>query len=105
MYLLTPEVRRKWRSIAIGDRSPAIPIGEVENFKLPDNLLLAKKPMRAGLSVGAGNPCSPTELILAEYQDRQNNLLKLQKIQASMKDGLRRVSETAWVKRDSSNDS
>jgi hypothetical protein len=105
MYLLTPEVRRKWRSIAIGDRSPAIPIGEVESFKLPDNLLLAKKPKRAGLSVGAGNPCSPTELILAEYQDRQNNLLKLQKIQASMKDGLRRVSETAWVKRDSSNDS
>ena len=46
MYLLTTKVQDAWSNLAIGDRSPAIPIGEIERFALPDRLLIKKKPKK-----------------------------------------------------------
>lgn len=99
MYLLTADVRASWSKFSTGDRSPAIPIGEIENFGLPENLVLQKKPKRLASPVRAASPQSYTDLILAEYRDRQDKLIKLREFQTSMNEGLNRVWETAWEKR------
>ncbi|MEP2878157.1 MAG: hypothetical protein ABJP13_00040 [Sulfitobacter sp.] len=98
MYLLTPAVREVWRKLATGDRSPSIPIGQIESFHLPENLILSKKPKKVGGQAEPASPESYTDQILAEYQSRQEQLIRLQDIQASMNDGLVRVWETAWTK-------
>lgn len=98
MYLLTADVRASWRRFSLSDRSPAIPIGEIENFGLPENLVLPKKPKRLASPVRAASPQSSTDLILAEFRDRQDKLIKLREFQTSMNEGLNRVWETAWEK-------
>lgn len=96
MYLLTSEVRDSWVKLAIGDRSPAIPIGEVERFGLPENLLLSKKPKKDAGTVDAVASDIYSDLILAEFKVRQANLLKVRELEASMEEGLDRVWHTAW---------
>ncbi len=96
MYLLTTKVRSNWSKLAIGDRSPAIPIGEIERFGLPNNLLLPKKPnepIDATLP-----PENYTALMVAAFKIRQIKLAEIHDIEASMSEGLEQVWETAWSK-------
>jgi hypothetical protein len=98
MYLLVPKVRESWLKLAIGDRSPAIPIGEVERFGLPENLLLEKKPQKGRRLENNSKPASYNDLIVDEFGARQAHLMKMREIETSMKDELDRVWETAWTK-------
>ncbi len=96
MYLLTAKVRSSWSKLAIGDRSPAIPIGEIERFGLPNNLLLPKKtkePINATLP-----PENYTAVMVAAFKDRQIKLAEIRDIEADMAEGLNQVWETAWSK-------
>ncbi|MFG6637922.1 hypothetical protein ACGYJ8_18540, partial [Sulfitobacter sp. 1A12126] len=72
--------------------------GQIESFNLPENLILPKKPKKVGGQAEPASPESYTDQILAEYESRQKQLIKLQDIQASMNDGLVRVWEAAWTK-------
>lgn len=96
--MLTPDVQRSWRGLAIGDRSPAIPIGQIESFRLPENLLLPNKPRQTALPIGSTPARNYTEILLAEFQLRQNKLKELSLIQSSMNEGLDRVWKASWSK-------
>lgn len=96
MYLMTQEIRDSWADIAIGDRSPAIPIGEIERFGLPENLLLQRKPKTSGPKHDAGIAEDHTALILAEFDARQIKLSQLRELETSMNVGLHGVWKTAW---------
>lgn len=98
MYMLMPDVKSSWRRLAIGDRSPAIPIGQIESFRLPENLLLPNKPRQTALSIGSTPPRNYTEILLAEFQLRQNKLKELSLIQSNMNEGLDRVWKASWSK-------
>ena len=98
MYMLTPDAQRSWRGLAIGDRSPAIPIGQIESFRLPENLLLPNKPRQTNLPIGSARPRNYTEILLAEFQLRQEKLKELGLIQSSLDDGLDRVWKASWAK-------
>ncbi|WP_324754340.1 restriction endonuclease subunit S [Roseovarius sp. Pro17] len=98
MYMLTPDVQASWSRVATGDRSPAVPIGIIESFGLPDNLILPRKPKRKSSSDKLASPSSYTDIILLEFQNRQNELERLREIQIEMNDGLDRVSNAAWSK-------
>lgn len=97
MYLLTSDVQESWSKVATGDRSPAIPIGQIESFVLPGNLLFPEKPNRR---IAEGNSASVSgciDLILSEFQNRQNDLKILHEVQEGMNDGLARVWDAAWA--------
>lgn len=84
--------------MAIGDRSPAVPIGQIESFRLPENLLLPNKHRQTTLPIGLTPPRNYTEILLAEFQLRQNKLKELSLIQSSLDDGLDRVWKASWSK-------
>lgn len=92
MYLLTPEIKESWAKFSTNDRSRAIPIGEIERFILPDNLLIPTETMRPSSS------CQCSDSIISEFQEMQSRLLTLRKTQQSLNDGLERVWEIAWAK-------
>ena len=96
MYMLTPDVQSSWRRLAISDRSPAIPIGQIESFRLPENLLLHNKPRQTALPIGSTPPRNYTEILLAEFQLRENKLKELSLIQSSLNEGLDRVWKASW---------
>jgi hypothetical protein len=96
MYLMTPDVRRNWANLATGDRSPAIPIGQIESLSLPENLLVPEQQQRGSSIVGTSSSGHHTNLILSQFEDRQRKLMKLREIQTSMDDGLSRVWQAAW---------
>ena len=98
MYLLTPSVQESWQKLFINKRSPTIPIGEIERFALPENLLIAKTRKKARTSGKDSSTNDPIDNLLAEFQNRQDNLMKLREIEASMNDGLKRVWKSAWTK-------
>ncbi len=98
MYLLAPKVRASWIELANGDRSPAIPIGEIERFSLPEGILHARRPRKSVSEAGSNEPRSDTDLILAEFHDRQEKLIALREIQEAMDDGLARAWTAAWRK-------
>lgn len=98
MYLLAPDVRASWSKFTTGDRSPAIPIGQIESFSLPENLILPKKPKQVISPISSTAPLGYTDLILSEFQDRQKKLMALCEIQKNMDHGLDRVWEAAWTK-------
>jgi len=98
MYLLTSEVRQNWRKLATGDRSPAIPIGQIESFNLPKNLIIPKKKKKAGADTVLEPHQNYTDVILAEFEHRQEQLIKLREIQMSLNDGSERVWDAAWSK-------
>lgn len=98
MYLLTPGVRSNWAKFATGDRSPAIPIGQIESFGLPENLIAPKKAKQPASQLSSNSPLSCTDLILAEFQNRQKQLMKLHEIQTSLNAGLDQVWGAAWMK-------
>ncbi|WP_458791618.1 restriction endonuclease subunit S [Yoonia sp. MH D7] len=98
MYLLTPDVQASWTRAATGDRSPAIPIGIIESFGLPDNLLLPQKPNQNFSNYSQASSSSYTDVIITEFQQRQNELKRLREIEAEMNDGLIRVWGAAWAR-------
>ncbi|MBY6203223.1 hypothetical protein KUV65_17785 [Maritalea mobilis] len=93
MYLLTAKVQESWQGKATDRRSPAIPIGEVERFGVPESLVLrknAKKPSHSPEAESASN------LFLSEYQRLRQNRAKIREIEARMNDGLDRVWGAVW---------
>lgn len=96
MYLLTHEVRDSWNKLAIGDRSPAIPIGEIERFGLHENLLMTRKHGQAGTAEGTLKADKSCDLIIAEFKARRANLQKIRGLEATMKCGLDRTWDLTW---------
>lgn len=97
MYLLTSDVQKSWSKVATGDHSPAVPIGQIESFVLPGNLLLPKKPNQRVTGDKSTLFSACIDLILSEFQNRQNDLKKLHEVQEGMNDGLARVWDAAWA--------
>lgn len=98
MYLMTPEVRSKWRYALTGGQNPSIPIGEVESLGLPENIVLPTKPRNRISSKSAKDASGYVGYIISEFDRRRENLLQVREIQKGMDDGLERVWETAWRK-------
>ncbi|MBR2655560.1 MAG: hypothetical protein IKD58_03545 [Loktanella sp.] len=96
MYLSTQEVRDRWNQLAVGDRSPAIPIGEIERFGLHKNLLMTRKHGRFGAVEGVLETDRYSRLIIAEFEARQANLMKIRVLEAAMKSGLDRTWNLSW---------
>lgn len=96
MYLSTQEVRDRWNQLAVGDRSPAIPIGEIERFGLHKNLLMTRKHGRFGAVEGVLETDRYSRLIIAEFEARQANLVKIRVLEAAMKSGLDRTWNLSW---------
>lgn len=97
MYLLTPAVQANWKTLAISSRSPAIPIGEIERFGLPEKLMVPRKPKkRRQLNENVDSIRRPTELILAEYHRLQESIAKMRKLEESVEDGLNKVWDSVW---------
>lgn len=92
MYLLTREIKESWIKFSTNVRSRAIPIGEIERFSLPDNLLIPMKTMPPSSS------CQYSDSIISEFEEMQSRLLTLRQTQQSLNDGLERVWEIAWTK-------
>ncbi|KEJ89150.1 restriction endonuclease subunit S [Sulfitobacter donghicola] len=98
MYLLSPKVRNHWVELAIGDRSPSIPIGEVERFGLPENLILQTKPKKADPSQKEARLESHIDVIIAEFEARQRHMASIQELEKKITSGINHVWETAWAK-------
>jgi hypothetical protein len=96
MYLLTAKVRNFWSQIAIGDRSPAIPIGEIERFGIPEKLLLEKRPLKASIEAPIGETDTYPYLVLREFEKRQKHLQAIRDFEEEMAQGLEVVWEKAW---------
>jgi len=96
MYLLTPKVREGWYKFVTDKRSPSIPIGQVESFSLPGNLVLSKKPKRSSDLERLDQDHSIAIQILSGFERRQDYLQRQREIQRSMDDGLSRVWKIAW---------
>ena len=98
MYLLAPKVRSHWLKVAIGDRSPSIPIGEVERFGLPENLILQAKPKTAGRSPKNRQLDSSVDVIIAEFEARQRHMENIRELEEKIVSGIDHVWNTAWAK-------
>lgn len=98
MYLLTAKVRNFWSQIAIGDRSPAIPIGEIERFGLPEKLLLEKRPLKASIEAPIGETDTYPYLVLREFEKRQKHLQAIRDLEEDMTQGLEVAWEKAWAR-------
>ncbi|MGC1496295.1 MAG: restriction endonuclease subunit S [Sulfitobacter sp.] len=98
MYLLSPKVRNHWVELAIGDRSPSIPIGEVERFGLPENLILQTKPKKADHSQKEAQLDTHIDVIIAEFEARQRHMENIRDLEKKIASGIDHAWETAWAK-------
>lgn len=96
MYLMTERVRAGWEKLAIGDRSPSLPIGEIERFAIPSNLVTDRKPGKG--TNASGRDDDYTAKVIYAFKDRQDLLRKMRDLEDEMNDGLQRVWETSWSK-------
>lgn len=96
MYLLAPKVRDSWTDLAVGDRSPAIPIGEIERFGLPRNLLTSLRPFKPSKFKRVFRPDSYSTLIVDDFERRQAALLRIRDIEAEMERDLDQAWNLSW---------
>lgn len=96
MYLLTPEVKWSWQDLSIDSRSPAIPIGQIEGFGLPSNIITYSKHKANHERDILQLKSEYINAILKEFEERQENLSKLSKMQKHIYSGLDKVWKLAW---------
>lgn len=92
MYLLNEEVRQSWSRVAIGDRSPAIPIGEIERMGIPNNLITA----RGEAKVEPDPNESFSALVDEEFKKYRARLDRIKENKILLKEGLQRIWKVAW---------
>jgi len=97
MYLLSKEIHNSWYRYTSSLINPSIPISAIERLALPANIILPKRPKK-GFSPGKlGQPYFYSEQIIAEFEERQANLVKLSELQKNMTDGVERAWDLAWM--------
>ncbi|MBU2991890.1 hypothetical protein Q4555_14390 [Octadecabacter sp. 1_MG-2023] len=94
MYLLTSKVQDTWSKLAIGDRSPAIPIGEIERFALPDRLLIKKKLKKS--QDNRYDPVSPYGQLRDAYNDWQATLRAVRELEEKLNYDREKVWDISW---------
>lgn len=93
MYLLATMSRGYWTDLAIGDRSLAIPIGEIERLGLSEKLLL---PPKTKLEAWDNHENPHHRRVLSEFQKHQERLIKIKQLNAAADAGLQEVWDAAW---------
>jgi hypothetical protein len=93
LYLLNEGVRHSWSIVAVGDRSPAIPIGEIERRGLPNNLITEVKRLRSTKILGDDNGID--SLIKAEFQAYEECIADMNEAKRALHDSLERVMAAA----------
>ncbi|MEO9844488.1 MAG: restriction endonuclease subunit S [Roseobacter sp.] len=94
MYLSTPKVQDDWLKLAIGDRSPAIPIGEVERFALPEGLIIDRKLAKS--KDGRYDPDSSYGQLRDAFRERQATLRSVRTLETKLDDDLEKVWDVFW---------
>lgn len=94
MYLSTPKVQEGWPKLAIGDRSPAIPIGEVERFALPDSLMIDRKLAKS--KDERYDSDSTYGQLRDAFRERQATLRSVRELETKLDHELEKVWEVLW---------
>lgn len=94
MYLSTPKVQADWLRLSIGDRSPAIPIGEVERFALPESLMIDRKLAKS--KDDRYEPDSTYGQLRNAFLERQTTLRSVRALETKLDHELEKVWEVLW---------
>lgn len=94
MYLSTPKVQDSWLKLAIGDRSPAIPIGEVERFALPDSLMIDRKLAKS--KDERYDSDSTYGQLRDAFRERQATLRSVRALETKLDDQLEKAWDIFW---------
>ena len=84
MLLLTPREQEHWRSIAVGSKSPTVPIGEIERLGLPDRILSKVKKVRHRVKPQKKHIIALNISYWTSFDECQHRLSKMRKLQSEM---------------------
>jgi hypothetical protein len=96
MLLLTPKEQEHWRGIAVGSKSPTVPIGEIERLGLPDRILSKVKKSEASRKNVKEAFYGFEDFVLDKFDEHQQRLSKVRKLQSEMDASLSEIWDVTW---------
>lgn len=91
MYLQSPVIQKYWRETATDIRSPSLSIGSIERLEIAEPLLVFKNKSKENVAHNK-KFSARQKLFLKAFQTRQDNLVKINRIQLRLERDLNRVS-------------